>query len=211
MLLIQQEAEELEKRLKEATEEDEIIAIYQAIAALRERYDSQHAKLEELKNDELHLKQKIEQVGIMQVVDKGIGVSLSSLTIIGLALSLFFPTVGLGILTSVAIAGGLYLAARLTAPLFLFLGSWVIDKVKEAMRTSTPSESLGKENILTDTKEKQQASSLGLNAEAVKSVADKKEPLPGSQKDIQGAALDSTAGALVGLKGEKRLLTPYTP
>jgi hypothetical protein len=211
MLLIQQEAEELEKLLKEAREEEEIIAIYQEIAVLRERYISQHALLEELKNKELHLTQKIEEVGIMQVVDKGIGVCLSSLTIIGLALSLFFPTVGLGILTGVAIAGGIYLAARLTAPLFQLLANWVIDKVKGVMGTFSSVERLGNENILNDTEEKQQVSSLGLNAEVVKSdahVVDKKDPFLGTQKDIEGTTLDSTAGALVGLKGEKAIVDP---
>jgi len=206
MLLIQQEAKDLEKRLKEATEEDEMIKIHQEIALLHERYATQHSMLEKLKNKELHLEQKMAEVGIMQVVDKGVGICLSALTIIGLALSLFFPMAGLGILTGVAIAGGVYLLARLTAPLFQLLGNWLISKVKSVIEPPLTRESLANENILIDTKEKQHSSSLGLNTEAAKIEAmgaDKNELLSDTEKSIEEHTFNSTAEVLVGLKGKK--------
>ena len=53
-------------------------------------------------------------------------ISLASLSIIGLALSLFFPPVGAWLLLGVAIAGGAYVMGRLG----IALGTWAYNKYK---------------------------------------------------------------------------------
>ncbi|BCA96956.1 hypothetical protein TUM19329_33170 [Legionella antarctica] len=213
MLSIQQQAKYLEERINKATQEDELIEIYKDIALLGERYDVQYAKLEQLKNKELHLEQKMAEAGVMQVLDRGIGVCLSSITILGMILALFFPAVGLGILTGVAVTGGVYLAARLTAPLFKLFGNWLTNKIKRFPGNNTDIESPENKKSLTNSKEQQHDSSLGPDAAAVESnvkVTDK-ERSPDSQKRTVEQKFNSTVGVLTGLMGDKVLAERVQP
>lgn len=163
MLLTQQKAKVLEQQLTAATQEDQIIGIYQQISILQEDYESQKRQLQELKTKELHVEQKIDEIGVTAVMDKVMGICLPAASIVGLAVSLFVPPVGLGILTGVAIVGGVYLGARLSTPLIQSLGSWLINKFKTVSGMEATGERASNENSLTNSDEKQKNSANGLN------------------------------------------------
>lgn len=132
MDLIQQDATHLEKSLGEAHDEEHIAVIYQEIAVLKERFDSQKECIEAIKNKQLQLEQKKQSIKTTQVMDRSIGILLAALSIIGLVLALYFPPIGLGILAGVAIAGGAYVVARITFPLVKMMINWITGKFKAA-------------------------------------------------------------------------------
>lgn len=132
MRLIQNEAMQLQKRLAEAKETEHLQDIYRQIAKLQEDYQAQRDKIQGLKEDELAVDEKLKKLGALQIADKGVGVSLASLAVVGLALTLVFPHVGLLILAGAAAAGLTYLAARLTIPLAISAGKWAINKFRNA-------------------------------------------------------------------------------
>lgn len=190
MDLIQQKAQILHERLKNTTDEQSIIDIYTDIVLLQERYIAQKKVVEKLKTDELHSQQKIEQVGMVHVLDKGVGIALGCLTIIGLSLSLFFPPVGAGILAGAAIAGGVYVAGRLAAPLVVSVGQWLISKFKNSEAVDRVDHRSENENILTETHEVQRNALLDSNP---KWDANPEESMPRPH--------ESTTDVLVGLLG----------
>ncbi|RUR16981.1 hypothetical protein ELY21_12060 [Legionella sp. km535] len=144
MKTLQEEAKELEQQLTASTG-DELLALN--IKDLEERYNSQKLLLSDLKNQELHIEQKIARVGMMRVLDKSIGIGLTSLSIIGLVVTLFVPPVGGWILAGAAIAGGVYLFARLMTPVFKFLGNWLMNQFKP---TEEPVQNESKEHLAND-------------------------------------------------------------
>ncbi|KTD34745.1 coiled-coil protein [Legionella moravica] len=144
MKTLQEEAKDLEQQLTASTG-DELLALN--IKDLEERYNSQKSLLSDLKNQELHIEQKIARVGMMRVLDKSIGIGLTSLSIIGLVVTLFVPPVGGWILAGAAIAGGVYLFARLMTPVFKFLGNWLINQFKP---TEEPVQNESKEHLEND-------------------------------------------------------------
>jgi hypothetical protein len=195
MELIQDEAKNLENLLADAKEEQQIIEILEEIAILQERYNSQKAVLEKLKNKQLHLEQEIKRVGMMRVIDKTIGVGLTSLTIIGLVVTLFFPPVGLWMLAGVAIAGGAYLLGRLATPLLLSLGSWVINKFKTDVNSDS---SVGSDQLVDEPVLDEQQS-------AVKNTTlEGNKPLLAKEAVVDET--DSTALVLVELMGKDAVI-----
>ncbi len=199
MSLIQQEARILHDRLKKAKDEQSIIDVYTDIVLLQERYIAQRKVLEKLKTDELHLQQKIEQVGIAQVLDKGVGIALGCLTIVGLSLSLFFPPIGMGILAGTAIAGGVYLAGRLAAPLVQSFGQWLISKLKKSAEVEIVEQQSEHENILTETKDAQKDAVLDSAHE--RGVSQKESESQSKKERNDRPPHESTTGVLVGLLG----------
>ncbi len=198
MSLIQQEAQILHDRLKKATDEQSIIDVYTDIVLLQERYIAQKKVVEKLKTDELHLQQKIAQVGMVQVLDKGVGIALGCLTIVGLSLSLFFPPVGMGILAGTAIAGGVYLAGRLAAPLVHSFGQWLISKFKKSTEVEIVEQRSENENILAETQKSQQEAVLDSVQEK---VASQKESMFQTKREPNDKPHESTTDVLVGLLG----------
>ena len=206
MRAIQQQAYDLEHQLSSAKDED-ISTIYMEIALLQETYKSQKKELGILKNKELHIEQKLQQVGMIKVLDKSIGVGLAALTIMGLVVTLFFPPVGAGILTGVAIAGGVYLAARITAPLFKSFGNWLIRQFKTSSGMSATNEGLMNDNNLIDTKEIQKNSSLELETDSSKDkTMSKAIVLAESETTVESRPHESTADVLVGLLGREKAI-----
>ena len=59
------------------------------------------------------------------VMDNCVSMVLSSLTLTGAVVSLFFPPIGLGILIGVSLAGSTYAITQFTAPYVMMLVSWI--------------------------------------------------------------------------------------
>lgn len=135
MQQIQREAEKLRTLLQQATGQEHLTKIYQQIALLQQRHQTQKERIEALKEKEEVIEEKIKELGIVHIVDKGLGVSLASLAIVGLATSLFFPHVGVAILIAVSAVSLAYLAVRITAPIARALGNWLINKFRNAAET----------------------------------------------------------------------------
>lgn len=192
MDLIQDKAKQLETMLLDAKEEDHIIAILQEVALVQEQYNSQKSLLEKLKNRELHVEQKIQNLGAMRIVDKSIGIGLTCISIIGLVVTLFFPPVGLWILTGAAIAGGVYLVGRLSTPLFKSLGNWLVNKFKHPSATdeSDIKEHLTNEHTLEEEHIVDTGSLLTSREETLNQASAVNES-------------DSTAVVLIGLMGKE--------
>ena len=229
MKLLQDEAKELEQKLA-ASNGDAFIAL--EIKGLEERYESQKSLIYELKNKELHLEQKIARVGMMRVFDKSIGVGLTSLSIIGLVITLFFPPVGGWILAGAAIAGGVYLTGRLLTPVVKHFGNWLMNKFtssKEPVETESK-EDLAHDNTLNEQKEAVTENTSGLKLAVSNVIAPdiqsrisqvaQREVLDEAVPDIENTHItasqdmepehgetihqvDSTALVLVGLMGKK--------
>ncbi|MBL7481793.1 hypothetical protein [Legionella bononiensis] len=229
MKLLQDDAKELEHKLATSTG-DEFIAL--EIKGLEERYESQKSLIYELKNKELHLEQKIDRVGMMRVFDKSIGVGLTSLSIIGLVVTLFFPPVGGWILAGAAIAGGVYLTGRLLTPVVKHFGNWLMNQFTSSKESVEPEskEDLAHDNTLNEQKEAVMENSSGLKLAVSNVIASDSqsnmsqvthgELLDEAASDIesnhhtasqhlepeQGETIhqvDSTALVLVGLMGKK--------
>lgn len=130
MALIQEEAARLETILEETNEEDLDEDFYHDIILLEERFKNQKKVIENLKNKEFHLGQEIKQVGLMKIIDRGLGVGLSALSVVGLVVAVFNPPVGLGIIAGSAVFGTGYMVVRAGAPLLVSLLNWIISSVK---------------------------------------------------------------------------------
>lgn len=135
MQLIQSEAEKLRTKLQQTTDQEHLTEIYQQIALLQTRSQAQKERIGALKEKEEVIEEKIKKLGIVQILDKGLGVSLASLAVVGLVTSLFFPHVGLAILAGVSAVSLAYLAVRITVPIVRALGKWLINKFRNAAQT----------------------------------------------------------------------------
>lgn len=125
---IQTEAMTLRNALRAGISEQELIFLCEQISSLQARFNVKKDHLIKLKLKELDVNNKIKNAGFVQIMDKGVGLSLSALALIGLIVSLYFPMVGLGILTAVSVISLAYLVARLIVPI-IQLGKWVVNKI----------------------------------------------------------------------------------
>lgn len=121
---IQLEAQQLEEALKSSQDEEQITALLNEVALVRERYDWQKNSINSLKNQELRLDRKIEALGLSQVIDKSVGLALSSFGVICVVVTLLIPPVGLWMMAGGAIAAGAYGVAKLVAPVVRALSTW---------------------------------------------------------------------------------------
>lgn len=112
MYAIRDEAGYLRKALEEATEEHQIIDLSVEVAVLDERSNAQKRVLEHLSNKQEHNKQLRAKLSDKKIIFRSISLILASASIIGLALAVVVPPIGLGVLAGVAIASATYLLAR---------------------------------------------------------------------------------------------------
>lgn len=132
MQQIQRAAETLHAQLQQTTDPEALAGIYQQIAGLQTRYHEQKERIMALKEKEDVLDEKIKKLGIVHIIDKGLAVSFAAVAVVGLAVTLFFPPVGLAILAGVSVAGLAYLTVRITVPIVRALGTWLLDKFRNA-------------------------------------------------------------------------------
>ncbi|WP_156413551.1 hypothetical protein [Legionella hackeliae] len=86
-------------------------------------------EMQPLYDEQTHLSQKLAKMNVVSLIDKTMAIALSSLVIIGLAISLAFPVIGLGIVAATAALGGAYILARILTPLFIDLGKKLMNKL----------------------------------------------------------------------------------
>ncbi|CAM2900981.1 coiled-coil protein [Legionella steigerwaltii] len=129
---IQKRAIGLKAALNHVRTESELNSLYKKITLLHIRFEEQKKHLLELKLKELELNNKLENANFTQVMVKGAAFSLSALGMIGLILSLYFPLVGLGILTAVSVVSLTIIAVRLAIPLV----SWIRGKFQSSDSTA---------------------------------------------------------------------------
>lgn len=183
MALIQEEAARLESVLKETKEEDLDEDIYLEIKVLEERFKNQKKVIEDLKNKEFHLGQEIKQVGLMKIIDRGLGVGLAALSLVGLVVAVFNPPVGLGIIAGSAVFGTSYLVVRVATPLLVSLLSWMISSVKPVDGAAKKEEEL----LDHDLKNKLNQKDQGLTSSSEDIL--KKKNIMDSELDIEMSSL----------------------
>ncbi|KTD42602.1 hypothetical protein [Legionella parisiensis] len=125
----QNKASRLRAALDDASTEQQLQLHYAQIISLQEIFNPQKEYLIKLKLKESKLDKKIKNVGLVQVMDKGVGLSLCTMAMSGLIVSLYFPVAGLGILTAVSAISLTYLLLRLALPLLQLLGRWMMSKL----------------------------------------------------------------------------------
>ncbi|MCW8452084.1 hypothetical protein [Legionella quinlivanii] len=117
---IQEQAELFERKLTAAIDSGDEEAAKQLsrhIDKLDQDYEAVKKSLQGLHDRRFSREEKLKRLGGMGIVDKVVGIGLSSLVIAGMVLSLFFPPAGLGIVAGSALAGGLYVLGRVGIPL----------------------------------------------------------------------------------------------
>ncbi|KTD42052.1 coiled-coil protein [Legionella parisiensis] len=147
------------KNLKKSDEDYEknAMAICKEIEDLNIEYEIERVKLQKLYNDKLNHEQTLKGLGTGAFVDRGVTAALTSVAIIGLSLSLFFPPVGLGIVAGSAGLGVLYVVGRVAVSLLApvvssqlkKLGLWnsKTNENEESLEPSlNPDDSLTEEN-----------------------------------------------------------------
>lgn len=125
MDLIQEEIRHLERLLTAANEENLIIELLRDIALVQDSYEAKVREMQALKNKEAKLNQKFASLGLMQTIDRCVGVSMSTLTVVGFLIMFINPPLGAILLNIAVILSTAYLVGRVTAPLFMVFGKWV--------------------------------------------------------------------------------------
>ncbi|WP_182351347.1 hypothetical protein [Legionella sp. PC1000] len=126
----QNEAAQLRTTLDDVRTEQQLLLHYEQIISLQERFNEQKEYLIKLKSKELKLSKKIKNAEFMQVMDRGVGLSLCTMGMIGLIVSVYFPMAGLGILTAVSVISLAYFIIRLAVPLLQRFGGWIASKFR---------------------------------------------------------------------------------
>ncbi|MDR3442182.1 MAG: hypothetical protein P4L65_04110 [Legionella sp.] len=121
----------LENELSQTTDVTELAIIDSKIALLQGRYQTKKEFITELKGKKFEVDEKIKAVGFRHVLDKSIGILFSALAVSGLVVSLFFPPVGLAILTTVSIASIAYISIRIAVSLISSLVKFIQSKLQK--------------------------------------------------------------------------------
>ncbi|NSL18068.1 hypothetical protein HRQ65_06695 [Tatlockia micdadei] len=88
-------------------------AYIEHVETLQEDIDEKKEELQELYDKQLETLQILEELGWAGVLHKTVGISFAAAALVGLALSLTFPLVGLAIFGASAAGGSLYILGRL--------------------------------------------------------------------------------------------------
>lgn len=197
--LLQQEAADLKEQLNGDMNEMELGVIYSQIDALKKRFDAQKEVVESLKNKQLVVQNKIKDTGMLQIADKSVGVILGALSVVGLVVAAFFPPVGIGIITGVVAAGGVYFVGRITLPLIVSLSTWAFEKIKSSISSTEVTEGL--EDRLRPTPTVEQVDNISSTAKALTGLNGKNADLKSVEVEVKDAALvDSSPSGDVEIK-----------
>lgn len=118
-------AAEIEAQLEKETDTDRMALMRAELIKVKGDFDLLYAEkkdtLQALYDRKAVCEAKLAKKNIISGIDRGIAIALSAVAVIGLSLTLFFPPIGLGIVTAGAILGAVYLLGRITFP---FIKSW---------------------------------------------------------------------------------------
>lgn len=154
------EAAKIEKQLNESliTSNDAQASILRAqLDDVTKRFDllfeTKKVPLQTLYDKKFEQEQKLQKAGTAAVMNKGISVALAAMAVTGLALSLFFPPIGAGILAASAILSAVYLVSRVGFPFIKRLFTSTSSKKESAETSGKPEEhlDLGSKSTLSNT------------------------------------------------------------
>jgi uncharacterized membrane protein len=93
------------------------LQIVQKRKEFEQKYDLKKEHLQNLHDEKFLTETELHSIKTNKIMNTSVGISLAALAIIGLAVSLFFPPVGLAILGTSAGLSGLYIIAKISYPL----------------------------------------------------------------------------------------------
>lgn len=117
---------------------------------LQQRFDVQRAVLQQLHDKKYKLELKQSKRGMALFFDKALAVGLASLVLIGVTISLFFPPIGLAVLTVSAGLGMLYLVGRILSKLLTWGNHSKSLGGDGAMMDNTAGERLAAESVTSN-------------------------------------------------------------
>jgi len=117
------------------------------IDALYEKFEEKKQKIQELINEKHDHDTRLELKDGVKMMDKGVGVALAALVVLGAGLTIAFPPLGLTIMAATAAVGALYIVGRVAVPLFKKLGEalGLLDKKEEVLAEEVQDIDLKKE------------------------------------------------------------------
>lgn len=115
---IQNLAADLGKRLESQWGQEDLLEVVNKLESLESSYHSKKQEIQTLYNRHFHLRQKLNKMDILSILDKTVTIALSALACIGLVIALFLPVLGLSVVACTAAAAGFYIIGRITLPLF---------------------------------------------------------------------------------------------
>ncbi|ASQ44835.1 AAA family ATPase [Legionella clemsonensis] len=105
-------------------------------AELEISYNRLKHELQLLYDKQLQFSQKSARMNIASVIDKTLAIGVSAFAVIGLAVSLAFPVIGLGIVAASAALVSAYILARILTPPAINLVKWLINKLTSKKETT---------------------------------------------------------------------------
>ncbi|WED43126.1 hypothetical protein [Legionella cardiaca] len=135
---IQDLAQALQEKIELNKDKMPLEVIEQEVKQLEDLFSDQKEIVQKLYNKQTHLEQKLAKMNFASILDRGLAIGLSAMAIFGLALSLTFPVLGLGIVAASAALGGIYIVGRLAAPLVNRLIDWIAVKSAKNSITQSP-------------------------------------------------------------------------
>lgn len=111
------ETKQLELAITEAKiDNKDVESLKIKLSEIEDKFEDLLKEKQQLTNKQFKYKEKLKELDTGKVVDKSVGILLSSIGVVGLVVSLFFPPIGLGILAASAVLGGSYLIGREATP-----------------------------------------------------------------------------------------------
>lgn len=151
--VLQKQAIELESAINVAPTKERKAELTAKLSDISALFDQRYQQLQTHHDNKFKYEEELKEKSLGKLMDKGVGMALTCVAIVGLTLALFFPPVGAIILGASAAAGLAYLAARVGIPFFKGLVSKFSKKnVPEALddHSEKPLENEKKE-ALSDT------------------------------------------------------------
>jgi hypothetical protein len=99
------------------------------INQLTEALDSKKESLQDLYNLRQVSQEKLQRRNAARVLDKGVGLVMASVVVVGTVTAIFFPVVGIGILAFSGIAGLSYVFGRSAISLTEIIARWLVKKM----------------------------------------------------------------------------------
>lgn len=135
---IQQEAGDLELLLAQAKQPEHVNIIYEKIAGLKHRYTVQKQIIEDLRHTARECNKERDDLHLDAVIRRVSAVVITAIMVAGAVTAIFFPFIGVPILTVAAITGGVMLLGRLSLWLKDKLAPGYSKKLKEASVIEDP-------------------------------------------------------------------------
>lgn len=116
----------LEKNLQ-GLDQDSVEAkkIFDEVELLDQTFNEEKEYMQTLYDKQLLQQKQLQSMGVVAFMDKGVGIGLSCLGIIGLAMLFVYPPAGLIILAATSGIAATYITARITAPLIKKGITWI--------------------------------------------------------------------------------------